>query len=206
MILTLTILILELLLKDNSLPLVWKVLDSVMETFQFSSLLSPALSILETSLLCLMMCHLPLQVLVCQLKLNKMCSHPAIVFSDDLVSGDTVVFNLHLGNPLIDPLRPFAFSTLQDNMMEEEECLVFTLSINETALDPRDRGQVDLANDVALLRIQDPALMCTQALSLASILVDCDANFPFGAVSCSFDEGPPQPCMLFKHYSTLTIN
>ena len=126
-------------------------------------------------------------------------------FSEDLSSADTVVFNLHLGNPLIDPPQPFAFLTSQDDMMEEEECLVFTLSINETALDPRDQGQVDLANDVALLRIQDPALMCTQALSLASIFVDCDANFPFGAVSCSFDGGSAQPCMCSIDYSILTI-
>ena len=135
-----------------------------------------------------------------------MCLYFKIVFSDDLLSGDRVVYNLHLGNPLIFvPPLPSAFLALQDDMTEEEECLVFVLSINETALDPRDQGQVDIANDVALLRIQDPALMCTQAESLASIFVDCDANFPFGAVNCSFDGGLPQPCKLSIHYSLLTI-
>ena len=84
---------------------------------------------------------------------------------------------------------------IHDGLNEPEECLVFYLSINETALDPRDRGQVDIARNVALLRIQDPALSCTQNQThINSILVDCDANFPFSKIACSFDDDPPKPC------------
>ena len=56
---------LEQLLKDISLDLVWKVLDSVMETFQFSSLHYPVLTTLETSLLCLIMYHQHQRIWVC---------------------------------------------------------------------------------------------------------------------------------------------
>ena len=83
----------------------------------------------------------------------------------------------------------------QDDLNEPEECLVFILSINETALDPRDRGQVDIKRTVAPLKIQDPTLTCTQNQSLqANILVDCLANFIFSEVACSFDDAAPQPC------------
>ena len=32
------------------------------------------------------------------------------------------------------------------------------LSVNETELDPRDQGQVDISNGVALVRIQDEGI------------------------------------------------
>ena len=90
---------------------------------------------------------------------------------------------------------PVTFVVIQDVLIEPEECLVFNLSVNETALDPRDRGRVDIVKNVALLRVQDPALTCTQDRSLiTSILVDCEANFPFSQVAYSIDDAPLQPC------------
>ena len=66
-----------------------------------------------------------------------------------------MIYNVHLGNPLIPLPLSNIFEVVLDDMTEEEECLLFTLSINETALDPRDQGQVDIANSVALIRIED---------------------------------------------------
>ena len=47
------------------------------------------------------------------------------------------------------------YSLAIDGLVEGEECLLFIMSVNETELDPRDRGLVDITNGVALFRIQD---------------------------------------------------
>ena len=47
------------------------------------------------------------------------------------------------------------YSLAIDGLVEGEECLLFTVSVNETELDPRDQGLVDISNSVALFRIQD---------------------------------------------------
>ena len=49
------------------------------------------------------------------------------------------------------------FSIAADNVVEGvgRECLVATLSVDESQLDPRDRGQVDIFNGVALSIIAD---------------------------------------------------
>ena len=47
------------------------------------------------------------------------------------------------------------FATRRDGLDEGTECLVAILSVDETALDPRDQGQVDISNSVALVRISD---------------------------------------------------
>ena len=48
----------------------------------------------------------------------------------------------------------FGFTTVRDDRDENIECLVIVLSVNETALDPRDQGRVDISNGVTLVRIQ----------------------------------------------------
>ena len=133
-----------------------------------------------------------------------------MIVSDDLLKGDSLILNVNLAMSGVLPSIPSQTVTLmaiQDDLIESEECLVFSLSIIETALDPRDRGQVDIARTVALLRIQDPALMCTQDRSLVStILLNCEANFPFDEVSCSFDGAPLQSCKWIWLYSTIKLN
>ena len=66
------------------------------------------------------------------------------------------------------PLLSYEIAT--DALVEPVECLVITLSINETALDPRDQGQVDFNNSVALVRIKDAEIgmqaVSTQTSSL----------------------------------------
>lgn len=48
----------------------------------------------------------------------------------------------------------FAFFEIAlDDLVESEECLLLTMSVNETELDPRDQGQVDLVDSVAIVRI-----------------------------------------------------
>ena len=49
----------------------------------------------------------------------------------------------------------YSYAAAQDDLVEPEECLVLIMSVNETALDPRDQGQVDISDGVALVRIQD---------------------------------------------------
>lgn len=94
------------------------------------------------------------------------------------------------------------FSSAIDNLDEEEECLVFILSVDETQLDPRDQGQVDIDSDVALGRLQDVQFTCTQNQSVASILVDCDGNFVFDEITCLIDGATPEPCKFKKFYIT----
>ena len=121
----------------------------------------------------------------------------ALIATDDLLDGESIFLNLKLVMGSVLPSTPthVTFMAIQDDLNEGEECLMFDLSINETALDPRDREHVDIANNIALLRIQDPALTCSQDRSLiTSILVNCEANFPFNRVTCSFDGAPLQPC------------
>ena len=60
-----------------------------------------------------------------------------------------------LGRFFPPPIPFFGYAAAEDDIIEGEECLVFTLSVNETALDPRDQGQVDISSDVALVRIED---------------------------------------------------
>lgn len=87
-----------------------------------------------------------------------------------------------------------SYATFDDDIFENEECLVFTIEFDENDLDPRDRGEVDIVRSVLLTRIQDTSFMCFQAQSFASILVDCDANFIFDRATCSFDGGPAELC------------
>ena len=47
------------------------------------------------------------------------------------------------------------FPVVIDDLVEDVECLLLALSVNETALDPRDQGQVDFYNNVSLVRIED---------------------------------------------------
>ena len=47
------------------------------------------------------------------------------------------------------------FNFVLDGLREGTECLVVVLSVNETELDPRDQGQVEISNGVALVRILD---------------------------------------------------
>ena len=143
-----------------------------MDLSQFKSHPFPALTILETSLLCLMMCQLPLQVLV--YKKDPIVLVPVLVYAcgmkdvgclseanevlffiiADIVDKDPMT-SILLSRPII-PGAAFQLYTLAiDGLIEPEECLVFTLSVDETALDPRDQGQVDISDGVTLIRIQD---------------------------------------------------
>ena len=70
------------------------------------------------------------------------------------MNSDPVTADLIIGG-FAPPVPFFAYLAAQDDIVEDEECLVFSLSINETALDPRDQGQVDFDNSVALVRIED---------------------------------------------------
>ncbi len=91
----------------------------------------------------------------------------SIVPTDDLVNSTARTVILGPVNRFFFPRLPelIVFSTVLDNLNEGEECLVFTLSINETQLDPRDQGQVDLSSSVALVRIND--------LNIGECLVAC---------------------------------
>lgn len=84
----------------------------------------------------------------------------------------------------------------QDDVQEEEECLVFSLTINETQLDVRDRGEVDLDISVTLARLQDVRFTCIQSQSIGTIVVNCDGNFLFDEITCSFDGLTPEPCKI----------
>ena len=79
----------------------------------------------------------------------------SIVPADDLVNSAARTVILAPGNRLFPFSELIVFSTVLDILNEGEECLVFTLSINETQLDPRDQGQVDLSSSVALVRINE---------------------------------------------------
>ncbi|XP_064395240.1 uncharacterized protein LOC135342430 isoform X2 [Halichondria panicea] len=117
----------------------------------------------------------------------------ASITLDDLIGASPRTVSLPpLGSGQISIL----FSSSIDNLDEEEECLVFILSVDETQLDPRDQGQVDIDSDVALGRLQDVQFTCTQNQSVASILVDCDGNFVFDEITCLFDGATPEPCNL----------
>ena len=81
----------------------------------------------------------------------------SIVPTDDLVNSAARTVILGPVNRFLISRLPelIVFSTVLDILNEGGECLVFTLSINETQLDPRDQGQVDLSSSVALVRIND---------------------------------------------------
>ncbi len=80
-----------------------------------------------------------------------------VIFAADLVDPSAQTIDLNpINRFFVAPvLNLFEYSTSLDGLDEDEECLLFVLSINETELDPRDVGQVDLSNNVALLRIID---------------------------------------------------
>ncbi len=100
---------------------------------------------------------------------QKRCLIQCVVYcpTDDLVNSTARTVILGPVNRFFFPRLPelIVFSTVRDNLNEGEECLVFTLSINETQLDPRDQGQVDFSSSVALVRIND--------LSIGECLVAC---------------------------------
>ena len=77
--------------------------------------------------------------------------------SDDLIDSIARTTNIGPVNRFFAPplIELIVFSSAQDDLVEGDECLVFTLSINETQLDPRDQGQVDFSSSVALVRILD---------------------------------------------------
>ena len=50
---------------------------------------------------------------------------------------------------------PVFFNFTLDGLYEGTECLIVVLSVNETELDPQDQGQVEISDDVALVRILD---------------------------------------------------
>ena len=70
------------------------------------------------------------------------------------MNSDPVVVSLNLssGFSISDPVF---FSFVLDGLDEGTECLIVVLSVNETELDPRDQGRVNIINGVALVRIQD---------------------------------------------------
>ena len=70
-------------------------------------------------------------------------------------NGDPRVVNIDLA--FFPPFGSVSFPAIEDNLDEGRECLVVVLSVNETELDPRDQGQVDFVNSVALIRIEDTA-------------------------------------------------
>ena len=74
--------------------------------------------------------------------------------ADDFVGAQPFTVDLLLGR-FTGPPPLYSYVIALDGLDEPVECLVITLSINETALDPRDQGLVDLANSVALVRIED---------------------------------------------------
>ena len=83
-----------------------------------------------------------------------------LLFCDDvadLVDKDPMTSDLFVRNVLTTGVG-IAFqqySLAIDGLVEGEECLLFIVSVNETELDPRDQGQVNISNGVALFRIQD---------------------------------------------------
>ena len=80
--------------------------------------------------------------------------------TDDLVNSTARTVILVPVNRFFSRPQPelILFSAVPDDLDEGRECLVFTLSINETQLDPRDQGQVDLSTSVALVRILDEVI------------------------------------------------
>ena len=66
------------------------------------------------------------------------------------------VQNVTVNLGFFNPPSFVGFLTRQDSVLENEECLVVELSVNEDDLeDDRDRGQVDFDRNVALFRIRD---------------------------------------------------
>ena len=53
------------------------------------------------------------------------------------------------------PFAPVTITALSDGEQEGTECLVLVLSVNETQLDPRDRGQLNFGNQFALIRLDE---------------------------------------------------
>ncbi len=94
----------------------------------------------------------------------------------------------------------------QDDEEEDEECLVFSLAIDQTQLDSRDQGQIDLDITVALARLQDVRFTCSQLQMIASIVVNCEANFFFDEITCSFDGTTPEPCKIIYVLCAYTMS
>ena len=74
--------------------------------------------------------------------------------AEDLVNATVETVGLFAGG-FIPPFVSVAYVAEEDDIRENAECLVLTLSVDEDALVERDRGQVDIIRSVALLRIQD---------------------------------------------------
>lgn len=69
------------------------------------------------------------------------------------MDGDPVTLGIDLA--FSPPFASFEVAVARDNLIEGTECLIFELSVNESELVPRDQGQVDFSNSVALLIIDD---------------------------------------------------
>lgn len=108
----------------------------------------------------------------------------------------SLTINLFPGGFISRPPILLLYNIVNEGISENEECLIFTLSVNEDDLDERDRGALDFVRSVLLLRIEDtdPDITCSQAQSLAEILVGCDVNFAIDQTTCSFDGTPAEPC------------
>lgn len=78
--------------------------------------------------------------------------------AEDLLADDPVTIIINLA--FFPPSGSAGFSPIIDGIQEELECLVLEVSINESLLDPRDQGQVDISNGVALVRIEDLSGEC----------------------------------------------
>ena len=73
----------------------------------------------------------------------------------DLIDASTQTANVFVGGFRIPFPGNVQFFALDDDLKEDEECLLLVLSFNEDDLDDRDKGLVDLVGSVALVRIED---------------------------------------------------
>ena len=73
---------------------------------------------------------------------------------EDLVSSDPILVSVDLSSGFSASDSVF-FNFVLDGLHEGTECLIVVLSVNETELHPRDQGQVEITDDVALVRILD---------------------------------------------------
>ena len=75
----------------------------------------------------------------------------------DLASGSPLTIDVFAGG-FRPPPKVAEFTALEDDLQENEECLLLVLSFNEDDLNDRDKGLVDLVDSVALVRIIDTSM------------------------------------------------
>jgi len=117
------------------------------------------------------------------------------LFIDDLANITDNSFLINLGTTSSAPSDiSVEYLAVDDSVAEAEECLVFSLAVDESLLDPRDIGSIDLVPSLALIRIQDRQAVCSQDQLLASLIVDCSINFNPVSITCSIDGLPINNC------------